>query len=155
MRKIIFLDVDGVLNDLHVLSTREELGKDHLLNLKMLVAATKCDIVLSSSWRISNEWKTILRVAFEEHGIPLWIDQTPRLTNDDFSTIPRRQEIIMWLEHNVSEDALVVVLDDEWDADIKNHNLPNVKDKFCHTCMNYGLTPNRVQEAIDFLKNNF
>lgn len=155
MRKILFLDVDGVLNDLHVLSTREELGKDHLLNLKMLVAATKCDIVLSSSWRILDEWKTTLIVAFEEHNIPLWIDQTPRITSNDFSIVPRREEIIMWLEQNVNEDVLVVVLDDEDDANIKNHNLPNVKDKFCHTCMNHGLTSSHVQEAIDFLKNDF
>jgi len=49
MRKIVFLDVDGVLNDLHVLSTRSELGTEHLLNFKSLVLATKCEIVLSSS----------------------------------------------------------------------------------------------------------
>lgn len=150
MRKLLFLDVDGVLNDLTVLSTREELGQHHLQNLKAIVAVTKCDIVLSSSWRILEEWKMTLRVAFEQHDIPLWIDQTPRLNSEDFSIIPRREEIILWLKDNINEDALVAVLDDEWDANLKNHDLPNIKDKFVHTCMNYGLTENHVQEVISF-----
>lgn len=155
MRKIVFLDVDGVLNDLTVLSTREELGTRHLQNLKMLVAATKCDIVLSSSWRILDDWKTTLRIAFEQHEIPLWIDETPQLKSDDFSIVPRREEIILWLQSNVQDDAVVVVLDDESDANIESHNLPNIKNKFIHTCMNHGLTSDHVSEAIVFLQNDF
>ncbi len=153
MRKIIFLDVDGVLNDLQVLSTREELGTHHLQNLKMLVAATKCDIVLSSSWRILDDWKVTLQTAFAEHDIPLWISETPSIRKEDFSITPRSEEIIQWLENNC-EEAVVIVLDDESDANIKNHNLPGVKDKFIHTSMNNGLTVDHVNEAIEFFKNN-
>jgi hypothetical protein len=152
MRKLLFLDVDGVLNDLQVLSTREELGQKHLQNLKAITAVSKCDIVLSSSWRILEEWKMTLRVAFEQHDIPLWIDQTPRLTSEDFSIVPRSEEIILWLKDNINEDALVVILDDESDADLKNHGLPNIKDKFVHTCMNFGLTENHVQDVISFFR---
>lgn len=147
MRKLLFLDVDGVLNDLTVLSTREELGSHHLKNLKMIVAASRCEIVLSSSWRILDRWKEKLKVALTEHEIPLWIDQTPRL-----SLAPRREEIILWIKENVNCAASVVVLDDESDANIKNHQLDSVSDKFIHTCMNHGLTSEKAQIAIDFFK---
>jgi len=152
MRNLIFLDVDGVLNDLTVLSTREELGNHHLQNFKLVVAVTKCEIILSSSWRILDEWKHTLRCAFEEHQIPLWIDQTPRLTSKDFSIVPRRDEIILWLKENVKENAKVAVLDDESDANITDHNMPNITAKFFHTCMNHGLTQNHVQEIVDFFR---
>lgn len=152
MKKLVFLDVDGVLNDLTVLSTREELGDDHLINLKALVAATGCELVLSSTWRIFEEHKAILRIKFTEHNIPLWISETPIFTSK-FEIIPRRNEIIQWLIDNVNGETKVVVIDDENDADITNHNIINVKDKFVHTCMNNGLTYAHVQDAIDFFNN--
>lgn len=141
MRKIIFLDVDGVLNDNEVLSTREELGEHHLINLKSLVAATRSEIVLSSTWRHYSEEQIILKTAFIEHNIPMWIDQTPDLL------MPRGYEITQWLKNNVTE-ARVLILDDDNEADIKS--LPNVQHKFIRTCMEQGLTYNHVQEAIEF-----
>jgi hypothetical protein len=66
--------------------------------------------------------------------------------------IPRSREIISWLVDNSINNAKVVVLDDEADACIKNHDLPTIQDKFIHTCMNFGLTSDKAQEAINFLK---
>lgn len=152
MKRLVFLDVDGVLNDLTVLSTRRELGDAHLTNLKALVAATRCELVLSSTWRIFEEHKAALRIKFVEHDIPLWISETP-IFESKFEIIPRRNEIKHWLKTNMNEPAKVVVIDDEKDADIKNHNIPNITDKFVHTCMNHGLTSSHVSDVINFFNN--
>lgn len=152
MRKIVFLDVDGVLNDLNILSTREELGIEHLLIFKSIVKSTNCEIVLSSSWRIMEEWKSTLRLSFLEHNIPLWKSETPRIKSEDFSIVPRRCEILCWLNDNVKEQAKVVVIDDEADANIKGHDLKEVFDIFIHTSMNTGLTVKDANTIIDFLK---
>jgi hypothetical protein len=151
MRKIVFLDVDGVLNDLKVLSTREELGKNHLLNFKSLVAATNCEIVLSSSWRVIEDWKQTLKFAFQEHNIPLWKSETPRIKNN-IEIIPRRNEILLWVNENINSPAKLLVLDDESDANIAGHGLNDIIDKFIHTSMNTGLTVDHVNEAINFFK---
>lgn len=151
MRKILFLDVDGVLNDLNVLSTREELGESHLINFKNIVSTTNCEIVLSSTWRLFPETKSRLETAFVKHNIPLWTGETPVLKSTDFSLVPRKNEILMWLESNVSEVAKVVVIDDESDANLAGHKLPNITDIFIHTCMNHGLTASHVKNAVNFL----
>lgn len=152
MRKILFLDVDGVLNDMNVLSTREELGESHLINFKNIVSASNCEIVLSSTWRLFPETKSRLETAFVKHNIPLWTSETPELKSIDFSLVPRKNEILMWLEENVKENAKVLVLDDESDANLVGHSLTNIEDKFIHTCMNHGLTEVHTKIAIEFLK---
>lgn len=152
MKKLLFLDVDGVLNDLEVLSTKDELGIHHLENLKSIVKSSGCEIILSSSWRVFEEWKTTLKIAFKQYDIPVWIDQTPQIRSEDFSIVPRKNEIIQWLKENINCSASVVVLDDESDADISGHGLQYIKDIFIHTCMNKGLTSEKAQKAIDFFK---
>lgn len=154
MRKILFLDVDGVLNNLQVLSTKEELGRDHLLLLKSIVNVTNCEVVLSSSWRILEEWKNTLKHAFTEHNIPFWISETPQLKGENFCIVPRKNEILLWLTENVTENTKVVILDDESDADISGHTLSHINDKFIHTCMNHGLTSSHTKMAIEWLNAN-
>ena len=154
MRKILFLDVDGVLNDLQVLSTREELGENHLLQFKKIVVETNCEVVLSSSWRILEEWKTRLKEAFVKHNIPFWISETPQLKGENFCIVPRKEEILLWLNENVIQNSKVLILDDENDADITGHSLVHIKDKFIHTCMNHGLTIDHAKVAIEFLNAN-
>lgn len=149
--KILFLDVDGVLNNLEVLSasrSSDPLGERHLKLLKVLVAATNCKIVLSSTWRLFPESMDSLKIAFQEHEIPLWIDITPRL-----NTTRRADEILNWIELNIKVPTVAVGIDDDEDIDIGNdHGLP-VRFKPIKTCFNHGLTEEIVQEAIDWLNN--
>lgn len=149
MRKILFLDVDGVLNNLQ---SNEELCDINLNNLKTVVKFSNCEIVLSSTWRLFDEFKFNLKLAFEQNDIPLWKDQTPRIISDNFQVTPRRDEIISWLKSNIFEDCIIVIVDDESDANIKNHQLHNIKDKFIHTDINSGLNSNDVIEIINFFK---
>jgi len=145
--KLLFLDVDGVLNNLDVLSrcrSSDPLGDEHLRLLKTLVAATDCQIVLSSTWRLFPESRGSLKVAFEEHGIPVWISTTPDLGTR------RGDEILHWLRINVTVPVVAVGIDDDEDIDIgDNHGLP-VKFKPLKTDFDHGLTPAIVQEAVDW-----
>lgn len=149
MRKIIFLDVDGVLNSLRCLE-REDLGREHLILFKAIVQSTKCETVLSSTWRLVKDWRNSLELAFKEFKIPLWIDVTPE-HKSVHDIVPRRNEIIDWLNKNTQERCNVVVLDDFDDADIKDHGLSHVKHLFIHTCMEQGLLLEHAEKAIDFL----
>ena len=53
--KVIFLDVDGVLNNNRTVRTTKNLytfvGKRHIRNLKHIINATGAKVVLSSDWR--------------------------------------------------------------------------------------------------------
>jgi hypothetical protein len=146
--KLLFLDVDGVLNNLEVLSASrgsDPLGESHLKLLKILVAVTGCDIVLSSTWRLFPESMDILKIAFEEHGIPVWIDTTPELR-----TGRRADEILKWIESNVTVPAVAVGIDDDEDIDIGNdHGLP-VKFKPFRTSFDHGLTSEIVKDIIEW-----
>lgn len=149
--KLLFLDVDGVLNNLEVLSQSRssDLGEGHLRLLKTLVAAAGCDIVLTSTWRLFPESQMTLRVAFEEHGIPVWIDATPHITS-----VRRAEEILSWLRNNTNKPVVAVGIDDDEDIDIGNdHGLP-VKFKPLKTDFVKGLTASVVQEAIDWFSEN-
>lgn len=150
--KLLFLDVDGVLNNLKVLGesrSSDPLGEDHLKLLKILVTVAKCDIVLSSTWRLFEESKISLSVAFEEHKIPIWIGQTPELR-----TGRRADEIIHWLREKTTTPVVAAGIDDDEDIDIGNdHGLP-VKFKPFKTCFDHGLTSEVVKDVIDWFAKN-
>eukprot|EP00164_Ancoracysta_twista_P007240 GFYU01010244.1.p1 GENE.GFYU01010244.1~~GFYU01010244.1.p1 ORF type:complete len:254 (-),score=54.13 GFYU01010244.1:128-889(-) len=73
MKKIIFLDVDGVLCLAGV-----GLENGPVRNLKRIVDATGASIVLSSTWRMYPGAVKILHERFDQEGIPRCIDETPR-----------------------------------------------------------------------------
>lgn len=118
MRKIIFLDIDGVLN------TQETLRKSHngiigidpykVLLLDRIVQATGAEVVLSSSWRKGH---------FEELQKGLAVPLLDR-TGNCCSGI-RGVEIHNWLTENVKgfssdgyrkpDDFRVAILDDDSD----------------------------------------
>jgi len=133
---ILFLDVDGVLNNNEIILTEGAyaLGTNQLLALKHLVDGLKCDIVLSSTWRMYDKCLKTLKKAFKEHNIPLWIDATPQL-----GTLPRRHEIKEWLKQNGQKKCIII--DDDIDAFFK--------EAVCiHTDYKVGLTMELVEECL-------
>jgi hypothetical protein len=105
--KVIFADIDGVLNCRLTPNPRKfPYIVDHcLLELfKSLVSYSETKVVLSSTWRYDPAGVFSAR----HWGIP-FIDVTP-----DFSDKPRRDEILAWLANN-SDVKRYVVLDDEDD----------------------------------------
>lgn len=121
--KIVFLDIDGVLNTLY---TREMLGNirfvedKFILRLKEICDRTGAKIVLSSSWR--KGWTDIeegnidtqdaldfiaLRDKLLEFGIELY-DKTPHIKNTE-----RGLEIKQWFDnHKDLNIESFVILDD-------------------------------------------
>lgn len=114
--KIIFLDIDGVLNSRQYDSgrgtTEGNIDVSRLLLLKQLVDQTGAKIVLTSSWRrhwdpagkCTDEIGKGLEATFGGIGIDLY-DKTPELDND------RAKEISKWLAMNRDVDAFVIIDD--------------------------------------------
>ena len=110
--KVIFLDIDGVLNsdeyfdkikNLKINTIEKQVDVEKIKLLKQAVDATGAKIVLSSSWRYTRNANN-LRALLLNYGI--FADTTPFLNNE------RGKEIKKFLtEHKDVEDY--VILDDE------------------------------------------
>jgi hypothetical protein len=104
--KVIFLDIDGVLN---CKKTRNPRDFPYIVETKLLRRLTslleKCSakVVLSSTWR----YDPIGVIAAKHWGIP-FIDVTP-----DLPKRPRRDEIVAWLKRHPEVERFVVIDDDD------------------------------------------
>lgn len=151
--KIIFLDIDGVLNSRQYDSGRGtakgNIDVSRLLLLKQLVDQTGAKIVLTSSWRrhwdpvgeCSDEIGKELEDTFGRFGICLY-DKTPELEND------RSKEINEWLAMNRDVNAFVVI------DDIKfgwYELAPFVVNTDYH--IDRGLEQRHIEKAIKILLN--
>jgi len=135
-KKLIFLDVDGVLNSQHyavVSESRGVLGIDPYpaFLLGKIVLDTGCEVVLSSTWRLWKNAREDVRKQVVE-----FIDITPDLGN-----VPRGEEIQKWLKDNNCEDARYAILDDN--SDMLESQLPN----FFQTTTEFGLTQ-KIAKAV-------
>ena len=63
--KVIFLDIDGVLNtDKHLRKFGRDYIDQRLISiLRVVVLQTKAEIVLSSTWRLDNYAKNLVKKA--------------------------------------------------------------------------------------------
>ena len=110
--KVIFLDIDGVLNSdeyfdriegLNMQGIENQVDVEKIKLIKKAVEETGAKVVLSSSWRYKRNAQYLKQLLFE-HDI--FVDSTPYLNNE------RGIEIKEWLkEHPDTEDF--VILDDE------------------------------------------
>ena len=123
MNKLIFLDIDGVLNTANYQTWRQLLGKDisdlhgHLFspsavrNLQRLIKWTNAKIILSSSWRLDG--LDVMRRMWKERKMPGEIyDITPYVNARDYPKFTRGIEINTWLEKNGYLGCPYVILDD-------------------------------------------
>lgn len=152
--KIIFLDVDGVLNcESSKSQCRGFIGIDdkRVARLKQIVAATGAQIVLSSSWK--HDWEPTNKDDQNEYGNYLdrklrrqaltVIDKTYELRSEN-----RGEGIISWVgTHNVDS---FIILDDEW-FDFKELGIASrvIKTEFYNA--DGGLTDGDVELAIKLL----
>lgn len=108
MRKIIFLDVDGVLNCAGTRHKRRgTLGIDSVLaeRFKRLVARTGAEVVLSSTWRLDES----TRQQVIDAGIK-FLSVTP-----NFTYALRGEEIDTWLQHKGHNVDIYAIIDDDAD----------------------------------------
>ena len=118
--KIIFLDIEGVLNSSKTVERwHGSIGIDAALARRFagLQRSTGASVVLSSTWRLSRTWKSTMR----KNGIVGIIDKTP-----DLPGRLRGQEIEAWLGDH-PEVEVYAILDD--DSDMLPHQ-PHFKTSF-------------------------
>jgi alpha-amylase/alpha-mannosidase (GH57 family) len=145
--KIIFLDVDGVLN---TPKTIKKFGFDFIDNILVALVArivreTEAKIVLSSTWRVQEKDKNIVIQALSQHGLELF-DCTPVIERSGGWTeggwVRRNEEIQAWLNNNQAQKF--AILDDFDDACIEG--------SFFQTDENIGLTVPITEKIIEHLK---
>ena len=153
--KIIFLDIDGVLNSEMYEWSRGEDRADNRIDLsrvrllKDIVSATDAKIVLSSTWRLDwdkspelcGEDGEYINQCLAQYGLFI-IDKTPFNSMID----DRRREILTWLSRHRGEVESFVILDDincGWE-DLDRRVV--VTDPY-----GYGLNEEHVKKAIKLL----
>lgn len=95
---ILFLDIDGVMNTTTSFPSKCEIFTSSAVeNLKEIVTATGCDVVISSTWR--EDKMNRLHAVLKAHGLRIVsenvIGSTPLLDCTDLPT--REDEIDCWL----------------------------------------------------------
>lgn len=141
--KVIFLDIDGVLN--HDAAS-EDMDDRCLLELQKIVQQTDAKLVLTSSWKFyflrgdDNPTKTYLSGRLADYGMELY-DIVPDLGNGR-----RAEEIQLWLSKHKEVDSYVI-LDDCFFPGFKK-----MKQHLCMTDWNQGgLTKDHRKKAIQIL----
>jgi hypothetical protein len=150
MSKIIFLDVDGVLN---CWSTTRVLPGNYLfvdtrkvLRLRDIVERTGAQIVLSSTWRCTESVSDKMAYSrlveeFKRLRCPLWIDCTPIIP-----VVNREKEIQAWLSQH-PEVTDYVILDDYWQELMEEIEHLVICDEAT------GLTKKEAERAVAMLNN--
>ena len=152
--KIIFLDIDGVLNsivfDRERTNEQGNIDETRLPLIKQILDETGALIVLSSSWRkhwdkepsLCDDLGAEINSIFATYDIAIY-DKTPQLQSND-----RAEEIRLWLSQNETVRTFVI-LDDisfGWGSDLQD----NLVKTNCR--IGRGLERQHVQKAISILK---
>lgn len=150
-QKIIFLDIDGVLNV--YCEGRDEYGctfhKHFEDNLRWIINKTNAKIVISSTWRMSG--LKIMKEMWIKRGLPgEVIDITPIKTHG----VNRGVEIQQYIDDNNITSYCIIDDDDDMlpsqiDNFVKTSNNPSHVD-----CVDigYGLTKICSEKVIEILK---
>lgn len=155
--KVIFLDIDGVLNLCY--KGRDEYGAlfhPHLVeNLRKIIKETNAKIVISSTWRLSG--LSVMKEMWKKRELPgEIIGITPSFMKEYGTTLCRGKEIDSYLE-NHPEIEKYVILDD--DRDMEPHQMDNFvmtsgnRDHEDCVDIGYGLTRICSERAIKILNS--
>jgi hypothetical protein len=136
--KLIFLDIDGVLNknDSQLLDVCV-IEEKQLLLLSDLIRRSGAEVILTSSWRLTTDepWREpLLRGGVSVAG------QTARLNGNN-----RRQEIELYLKEHSGAESFVI-LDDQagrWGK---------LKNNCVHINPKVGLTEENVAQTLKILE---
>lgn len=170
MKKVIFLDFDGVLNTENYQAQLYRDGKpqwddfgqvfdpEAIENLKMVLdAVPDALLVINSSWKLEGFGK--MKELWKKRGLPGRIhgitpDYVPDLLNidlEDYDNIAmlagKGNEVKQWLDENVPEGCRYVILDDMPDF------LPEQTPYHICTDPRVGLTVEDAVKAIQLLNS--
>lgn len=150
MNKIIFLDIDGVLNysgcKENAPSSALGVSKEKIKLLKKIIDATGAKVVLSSTWRLDDGTKDYeyLIQRLREENVEIFGKTT------DIYWSKRGLEIEGWIENEDNIDGFVVLDDIEFSDFYRN----KIKDHIVIIDYNVGLTEEDVERAIEILNED-
>jgi len=154
--KVIFLDMDGVINSADYLLRRRKdkirkkkiktkenrcirmIDEKAVKLLNEIIEATDAKIVISSTWRIQNSTEMIQSYLNKRGFKGEVISQTPRFPFKD-----RGDEIERWLKTHDSVESFII-LDDSSD-------MGPMMDRLIRTTWATGLQQKHVEQAIKML----
>ena len=163
--KIIFLDIDGVMNsELWNKDNEMKISKGKFIDsekvrlLSRIINATKAKIVLHSGWRfwfndnimpLRKEAEYLVEV-LKSYNLNIY-DKTPDLTTVEIRkskkfSLVKAQEILLWLDQHDNIEKYVI-LDD---LDLNNNGIEMFQIK---TDGVIGLTKENVEEVIRMLNS--
>lgn len=136
--KVIFLDIDGVLNNIFLIRGRDPIDPVCMNTFNCLVDQTGAKIVVSSTWRFGETVETMTNLL-----------RLKGLKHDVYSLTPERkgcrgEEIEEWLTAHTEPYMNFheyLILDD--DSDMLYHQ----RENFIHCPMDTGLTPTIAYRA--------
>lgn len=150
--KIIFLDINGVLNSIKSRSKAYEISNDRdslirnsfddncMLVLKKLVLDTNSYIVVTSTWRKNREYYTIFLEVFKKYLPIERIIGTTRIDSYE-KRILEIKEYLTTCSYKISK---FVILDD-------NNQMDDLIDHFVHIDSRYGLSDIDYENAFKIL----
>jgi hypothetical protein len=157
--KVIFLDIDGVINSKAFLENNRpfKIDRENVLLLKELIEKTGAVLVLSSGWKsyfdknmnpVSEE-AVYLENTLNDYGIKLY-DKTPDFStlkirlNKEFSKVKAR-EIKAWLKCRTDIENYIII-DDLLLNDEK------IDNRLLRTDNTVGITKSDIEMAIHMLE---
>lgn len=159
--KIIFLDIDGVLNSKEFFKLTNPrdysklelwLDKKIIVKLNHLIKQTNALVVLSSQWREYHNLEDIQEALVKNGFSHELFDKTPDqflINEKDLDTSCKQHEIFMWLL-NAANDSLdvsrFVILDD------KKEHLLGLQQFSVFIDNEVGLTNEDIKKAFEILK---
>lgn len=145
--KVIFLDIDGVLNNANTKDRTPDkfIGIEDIFVKRLvdIVRSTKAKVVLSSSWRTMKEDEPdyiYMIDKLKSKGIELYSYTTKKGWN-------RAEQIKNWLSDKPEVDNFII-LDDEFELEFAESDYT---DNLVKTEYAIGLTEEKKQEAINKL----
>lgn len=164
--KVIFLDIDGVLN---VCSLERDMygslfHEEFVNNLGHIIDSTNASIVISSSWRYSG--LDTMKCMWKYRCLPgEVIDITPfkskkEKSSSNWTNLPfherneRGEEINDWLElHPEVTSYCIIDDDDDFTEEQRKHFVQTFLLEDKDSIQGYGLTRNCASQAIIILNN--
>lgn len=157
-KKVLFLDIDGVLNSTRSMVAYSLLFKKHaevkyefdpvsVLLLKRVVQETGCSIVISSAWRITYSLED-LRIIFRDHCDWEDIGEIIIGMTGTSANAHRGGEIQEWIDDNTVgvTNFKYAIVDDN--SDMLNHQFK----RFVKTDCNVGLDVKSYEKLLELLK---
>jgi hypothetical protein len=139
-RRVIFLDIDGVLAPIRTWDRYGDLDPACIRALNEIVAGGEADVVVSSTWRHGRTVAELQAMLDAEGFAGRVLDRTPT----DMDGASRGEEIAAWLaEHPVGG---YVIIDDHAD-------LGEVRTHLVLTHPAHGLQPADVPRALAMLRS--